>query len=443
MAQVWVTYPWGHPALISNMSQKSNTYSTTGPFLITCELFDDGAGITEDDILELRYRINNDTTTYIADITDISPAGDGIYGGTIQGDFAAGDVIRYWIYTMDEGGWENDNFMDMKMFGIITPVNPAAQILFVNDGGMIQHYFQFFEEYNIAIEPWDFSNIDEYVLNFGWQAVFVCGNSSYFCQGIPNDTLFNPYKDYLDAWGNLYYCDPGYLFWSEEDSLQFEAGSFAHDYLGIETLYIDPEDAESDYTAPAGSIFQPYFGSQPMHTYSSEYYNPDCYRVSVSEACLQGIDDERIYASCIESGYKLIFSSFEPAMANPLLGDSIVISDEFRDFMFTVLDYFNVSYNSIDANTILQNKTFILYSPYPNPFNQSVRLNYILPAAADVRLSVYDITGREAATLIEGRFTAGRHSAEWDASEQASGVYFVRLSADGGQSSVKKLVLLK
>ena len=86
----------------------------------------------------------------------------------------------------------------------------------------------------------------------------------------------------------------------------------------------------------------------------------------------------------------------------------------------------------------------------PNPFNQSVRLNYMLPAAADVRLSIYDITGREVASLVNGHSSLGQHSVVWNAEDLSSGVYFVRLSAVPpyggqafGQQSVKKVVLIK
>ena len=86
---------------------------------------------------------------------------------------------------------------------------------------------------------------------------------------------------------------------------------------------------------------------------------------------------------------------------------------------------------------------FGLSPAYPNPFNQSVRLNYMLPAAADIRLVVYDITGREVEALGTGHWALGQHSVVWDASGMGSGVYFVRLSAVDGQQSVKKVVLMK
>ncbi len=87
--------------------------------------------------------------------------------------------------------------------------------------------------------------------------------------------------------------------------------------------------------------------------------------------------------------------------------------------------------------------TFALHPAYPNPFNASTVINFDLPAASDINLAVYDITGREVAAIGAGHWASGQHSAVWNASGQASGVYFVRLTVDGGPSMVRKVVLMK
>ena len=85
---------------------------------------------------------------------------------------------------------------------------------------------------------------------------------------------------------------------------------------------------------------------------------------------------------------------------------------------------------------------FGLTSIYPNPFNATTRLNFALPTEGLVKLSIYDLAGREVMRLIDGDMKAGYHSAVWNASAISSGVYFARLS---GSSNVKiaKLMLLK
>ncbi len=87
-------------------------------------------------------------------------------------------------------------------------------------------------------------------------------------------------------------------------------------------------------------------------------------------------------------------------------------------------------------------ETFELYQNYPNPFNPSTTINYQLPMDSHVTLKVYDILGREVATLVNEKENAGNYSVKFDGSRLASGVYFYRLTA-GNFMSTKKLLMLK
>jgi hypothetical protein len=97
----------------------------------------------------------------------------------------------------------------------------------------------------------------------------------------------------------------------------------------------------------------------------------------------------------------------------------------------------------------LQTKTG-LGQNYPNPFNPSATINYQLPGAGTryiVSLKVYDMLGREVATLVDGVKEVGSYSVAFDGGKLASGVYIMRFIAksDEGKSFVKvrKLVLMK
>ena len=83
-----------------------------------------------------------------------------------------------------------------------------------------------------------------------------------------------------------------------------------------------------------------------------------------------------------------------------------------------------------------------LSAPYPNPFNSTTRIGYQLPVASKISIRVFDISGREIAALVEGTQPAGRHSAIWDASSVATGVFFVKMEC-AEFSSVRKVVLVK
>lgn len=83
-----------------------------------------------------------------------------------------------------------------------------------------------------------------------------------------------------------------------------------------------------------------------------------------------------------------------------------------------------------------------LFQNYPNPFNSSTVISYQVPAARPVRLLVYDILGREVATLVNEEKPAGVHVVKFDAARLASGVYLYRLQA-GDFVQTRKLILVR
>ena len=81
---------------------------------------------------------------------------------------------------------------------------------------------------------------------------------------------------------------------------------------------------------------------------------------------------------------------------------------------------------------------------YPNPFNGQTTISFKLQAASEVKLTVYDVTGREVASLVSGHLSAGLHDVTWNAEGMTSGVYFVRLAVAGRQTAgVQKVLLVK
>ena len=79
---------------------------------------------------------------------------------------------------------------------------------------------------------------------------------------------------------------------------------------------------------------------------------------------------------------------------------------------------------------------------YPNPFNPSTAIEFGLPMAGKVKLSIYDITGREVAVLLDGEVGAGPHRVSWNCSECAAGVYMIVMSGQGIHQ-VQKATFLK
>jgi hypothetical protein len=94
---------------------------------------------------------------------------------------------------------------------------------------------------------------------------------------------------------------------------------------------------------------------------------------------------------------------------------------------------------------------FALEQNYPNPFNPVTRIAYVVPQSANssilgggslIRLSIFDMIGRELATLLDGWQPAGRHEVTFDAAKFSSGTYVYRLTS-GGFSATRRMILLK
>lgn len=85
---------------------------------------------------------------------------------------------------------------------------------------------------------------------------------------------------------------------------------------------------------------------------------------------------------------------------------------------------------------------FALHQNFPNPFNPTTTIRFATPTAGRVILRVYDMTGREVATLVDHELGAGYHEQHFDGSALASGVYIYRLDA-GGRSEQRKFMMMK
>jgi hypothetical protein len=94
-------------------------------------------------------------------------------------------------------------------------------------------------------------------------------------------------------------------------------------------------------------------------------------------------------------------------------------------------------------------KQFTLSQNYPNPFNPSTTISFTLPSKSFISLKIYDLLGREVATLASEVLSAGRYTRQWNAMNMPSGVYFYRLQVypdavgTGSYSETKKLVLIR
>jgi subtilisin-like proprotein convertase family protein len=84
----------------------------------------------------------------------------------------------------------------------------------------------------------------------------------------------------------------------------------------------------------------------------------------------------------------------------------------------------------------------LILSAHPNPFNPNTTITFSLPQAGDVKLAVYDVTGREVTVLSEQPYPVGEHSITFDGSALPSGLYFVHFEA-GTIQKTHKVALIK
>jgi Outer membrane protein Omp28 len=109
----------------------------------------------------------------------------------------------------------------------------------------------------------------------------------------------------------------------------------------------------------------------------------------------------------------------------------------------------SISYNSIVADDVETQETlpdhYELSQNFPNPFNPSTQIDFQIPTASHVTLTVYDLLGRNVATLVDGLRGPGGYHAVFHGDGLTSGIYFYRLVAVGTTTFVsqKKFVLLK
>jgi hypothetical protein len=85
---------------------------------------------------------------------------------------------------------------------------------------------------------------------------------------------------------------------------------------------------------------------------------------------------------------------------------------------------------------------FALYQNYPNPFNPVTTIRFSVGTPGYTSLRVYDVLGRDVATIVSEKLPAGSYSRQWNAADMPSGVYIYRLQA-GKYSETRKLILLK
>ena len=108
--------------------------------------------------------------------------------------------------------------------------------------------------------------------------------------------------------------------------------------------------------------------------------------------------------------------------------------------LYYIIEYAN-STGILQSNTTIP-RDYILHQNYPNPFNPLTTIRYNIQKSSNVILKVYNLTGQELETLVNGCQMTGEHEITWQPGGLPNGIYFYRLQA-GEFSETKKLILQK
>ena len=177
----------------------------------------------------------------------------------------------------------------------------------------------------------------------------------------------------------------------------------------------------------------------------------DCWDYYGTEVCCREIGILNVFGE--DRSYKNFEQDNGPPPWNYFLAKDIGPVEMYIDQTYIFIERFlyNLVYAKINGveygilpvyDDINRVKNYKLSQNYPNPFNPATTIAYQIPQTGFVTLKVYDILGREVATLINEEKLAGSYEVQFIGNGLTSGIYFYQLKA-GNYSETKKMILLK
>ena len=151
----------------------------------------------------------------------------------------------------------------------------------------------------------------------------------------------------------------------------------------------------------------------------------------ITDVPAMGTDGSDIYAGYCSLGDKISFKILDASSGN-LVDMDVDGETSWNNNGFSII--------SLSDQIIPEEISFS--SAYPNPFNPVTTLEFGVPIEMDVQVVVYDMMGRVVSELVSGLHEPGYHEVQWNASQQSSGIYFVKMVA-GDQTNILKLMLVK
>jgi hypothetical protein len=245
-------------------------------------------------------------------------------------------------------------------------------------------------------------------------------------------------ENYLNGGGNLFIAgqDIGWDVFSSGGNSTFPAAqNFYHTYL--DANYVNDASGIMQMTGVSGDPITDGMNFPISYVYSPYPEVIASYSGS-SIPILQYTNSSKYGALRYDSGtYKTVYLGIGlEQIGDPAQG---------RLLVRRVLEWFGVITN-IQNGTAQPVTDFRLEQNYPNPFNPTTQIRFSIPARQHVTLTVFDVLGRQIATLVDEEMTAGWHSIQWDSRDQmgrpvSTGIYIYRLKAGEHQQNRKMMLI--
>ena len=446
-------------------------------------------------VTDLNTTLSTEARTVSATITDINPSGGdaGVASASLWysidgGDFvevamtndgdtytaqipgqSPGTHVDYYITATDVAG----NTSQSKTYGYnifeVTSTNLLVFNGYDKPAGYPQSYYfghDDFSTYSTVYwdhDVWSYGKVtDELLTNY--TNVFEIATKGIAADNVPAESTWvaadGSHNFFLagDEWFG------SYSGWNDMD----HSGDFANVILGVTHEYndidYDPVN-KTGYTGPsivtpvAGTTLGGALATLFAATGDTMWYYPT-YEIGVNN-WLDGADftdDVQVFmkgygydgkeyniagSRVLSAGNKIAFLAYDPISLDAPPAQYYWYGFSAAAPQVQALLWFGID-TTVSVKQIkgLTPETFELSQNYPNPFNPTTTIKFALPHRTDVSLKVFDVLGREVATLIQGVKDAGAYEVTFNAKNLASGMYIYQLKA-GNFVSTKKMMLMK
>ena len=216
-------------------------------------------------------------------------------------------------------------------------------------------------------------------------------------------------------------------------------------YTGVNCTNYKNHNLGTSFTVQGNILI----GQQVLDSMFARFINTNGTLADKLMAALQGAKIPGADTRCLSRGTSSISTFLRVAKPTDPQNGPYWLDLNVNNVAFGVepIDSLQVLYNQwlltgLSNNQNIYPESFSLYQNFPNPFNPSTNITFDIAKLTNVKLAVYDISGREIEVLAQSMFHRGQYSVKFDASKYASGVYLYKLFSDE-YVDTKKMILVK